>query len=1027
MKKKLLLLTLGGLLFFVHVFAQQKTITGKVSSSGDGLTIPGASVKIKGTKTVTQTNALGVYSIQAKVGDVLMFSYIGMQSHEQTVAAASLINVVLKPDTKSLNEVVVTAYGIERDAKSLGYSTPKVKGDEVSDTQRESFFAGLQGRVPGLTINPSSGDPGASSQIVLRGFVSMSGNNSPLIVVDGLPIDNSVINQTDDLVGGGVNRNSDYSNRALDLNPADIENYVIMKGPEATALYGNLGASGAILITTKKGKVGKGTVNYSNAFNVTTQVNMPDIQRKYNQGESNGIYSGGSTNFFGPVYPVGTKIYNNLDQFLNNAFSQTHNLNFEGGSEKFTYRWSNQFAEFNSPIPNTRLSKFSTKITAEAEISPLLKLTTTMNYMNNSNRKPARGISGYLFSLMRFPSQYDINDWQDEKGDRVLHVGSIFGEYDNPFWSVYKNTNEDKTNRFIMNNHFRFTPNKWLSVLAILGADIYTTNGIMVFHAQSYSGSGTAASPTGGSVSTYDKLNRNLTGSITATAKQKYGNFSGTYVVGGNVADNYYTINSMRGDSMYDPNFYNINNTLPTTQRARNNINNYRTVGAFAQAIMGYKSILYLTLSGRVDGASRLMPNNPYFAYPAASVAFNFSDLDYFKKFDWLSGGKIRGSAGMTGKEPWKVYGILSNFTPRASSGGGFAYDYYGGNELLKPETTTNVEAGFELQLFKNRFGIDFNYYYLLSKDQIIQPRTSYATGYVLRLINGGKVENRGVEIQLNANPVRSEKVNWDLTLNFARNRGTVISIADELPELYNSDTWINTVRSAVFPGKSTGSMSGLSLDRNNRGDVLIDPATGLPYATNENYMIIGDRTPNYTLGIVNRFRIFDFSLSFLWDFSIGGDVYNGTEHINYVKGISPKTLDREQPRVVKGILKDGLENTDNPTPNSIAITPYYNSRFYGETVAAQMFVEKDINTIRLRDITLSYRFSKNLMARMPFLKNVSVYTTLTDVLLFTNYSGMDPESNSNNAALGGVGGYRMDFGNMGRPLAINFGLNVKL
>jgi ferric enterobactin receptor len=1026
MKKKLLLLTLGVFLICVHSFAQQKTITGKVTFLDDGKTIPAASVKIKGTSIGTQTNASGQYSIQAKPGDVLVFSYIGLIAQEKTVGTAAVINVALKSDDKSLNEVVVTAYGINREKKSLGYSTPTVKGDEVSDTQRESFFGGLQGRVPGLSINPSSGDPGASSQIVLRGFVSMSGGNSPLIVVDGLPIDNSVINQTDDLVGGAPNRNSDYSNRAVDLNSSDIESYVIMKGPEATALYGNLGASGAILITTKKGKAGKGSVTYSDAFNITTQVNMPEIQQVYNQG-INGVYASTSGVFFGPKYVAGTKLYNNLDQFLTNAFSQTHNLNFEGGSDKFTYRWSNQFADFKSPIPNTKLTKFSTKLTAEAELSKLFKLTTTMNYLSNINNKPARGISGYLFSLMRFPSAYDINDWQDELGNRVLHVSSIFGEYDNPFWSVYKNTNQDKTNRFIMNNSFRFTPNKWLNVLAIIGADIYTTNGIMVFHPQSYSGSGTAATPTGGSISTYDKTNRNINGSITATARHKFGDFSGTYVLGGNIADNYYTINSMRGEQMYDPNFYNINNTLPTTQRVRNNINNYRTVGAFAQAIMGYKSILYLTLSGRVDGASRLMPNDPYFAYPAGSLAFNFSDLEYFKKFEWLSGGKLRASAGLTGKEPWRVYSILSNLTPRSSSGGGFAYDYYGGNNLLKPEVTTNIEGGFELQFFKNRLGIDFTYYNLRSKDQIIQPRTSYATGYVLRLINGGEVENKGTEIQLNANPIKSDQFNWDLTLNYTRNRGTVISIADELPELYNSDTWINPIRSGVFPGKSIQSLAGLKLDRNDKGDVLINPATGLPIASNENYVYLGDRTPKFTLGVVNRFKIYDFSLSFLWDFSIGGDVYNGTENFMYVRGISPKTLDRETPRIVKGVLKDGLENTNNPTPNAIAVTPYYNSLYYSDTTAPDLFVEKNINTIRLRDITLSYRFSKRIMKKMPFLQNMSVYTTLTDVFLFTNYSGIDPESNSNNAALGGVGGYRMDFGNMGRPLAINFGLNVKL
>jgi ferric enterobactin receptor len=1026
MEKKLLMLFLGAFLFVSQALAQQITVSGKVSSSEDGGTVPGASVKIKGTSIATQTNTAGSYTIQTKAGDVLVFSYIGLMPQERPVTNNPTLNVVLSPDSKALNEVVVTAYGIERDSKSLGYSTPKVSGDEVSQTQRESFFSGLQGRVPGLSINPTSGDPGASSQIVLRGFVSVSGDNSPLIVVDGLPIDNSIINQTSDLVGGAANRNSDYSNRAGDINPADIESYVIMKGPEATALYGNLGASGAILITTKKAKAGKGSINYSNSFNVSKVVNMPEVQTKYNQG-SNGIYASNTTIYNGPVYVEGTKLYNNFDEFFQNPFSQTHNLSFEGGSEKYTYRWANQYASFNGTVPNTSLDKLSSRLTAEGEIASWLKLTTSLNYINSKNLKPSKGVSGYLAGLVRFPPRYDINNWQDEFGNRVLRIADIYSEVDNPFWTAYKNTSDDETNRFMMNNTFRIKPAKWLNISMTMAADVSTTAGVQAFNGQSYAGSGSADDPALGRITTYDRKTRILNGSIVASANHKIGKFSTNFILGGNIADNYYNTNSLYGEKMYDPNFYSINNTLPTTHRGRNTITNFRTVGAFAQAVLGYNSLLYLTLSGRVDGASRLMPNNPYFAYPSASIAFNFTDLEYFKQFDWISGGKLRGSVGITGKEPWRTYGILTNLTPRASSGGGFSYDYYGGNRALKPETTTNWETGFDLKMFKNRLSVDFTYYNLLSKDQIILPRISYATGYILRLLNGGQVSNQGIEIQLMGTPIQKEDIGWDVTFNFATNRGKVISIADDLPELYDSDTWVlGGLRSAVFPGASTTAIGGIRFDRNNNGDILINPATGLPYTTGETYQVIGDRQHKFDLGIQNNFRYKNFNLSFLWDFRIGGDVVNGTEYVNYTRGLSTKTLDREEPRVITGVLKDGLENTSNPTPNAIAVTPYLNSLYYTTNVSAEMFVEHNINSVRLRDISLGYVVPKKALKRLPFLQSASIYATLTDVVLFTNYSGMDPEANSNNASLGGAGGMGIDYFTMGRPFTANFGLKLR-
>ncbi|MDQ0636567.1 ferric enterobactin receptor [Pedobacter sp. W3I1] len=1027
MKKKLVFSFIGMIMLCAQVFAQQLTITGKVSSV-DG-PIPGVSIRVKGSTIVSQSNSDGNYAIKALKTDVLIFSYVGYKSAERTVGTNTIINVNLSADASNLNEVVVTAYGIDRDVKSLGYSTPKVSGAEVAETQRNDFFGGLQGRVPGLSINSTNGNPGASAQIVLRGFVSISGDNNALIVVDGVPINNSTLNQTRELVSGAANRDQDYSNRGMDINPNDIESYVIMKGPEATALYGSAGASGAILITTKKGKAGRGSINYNNSFRVEQLNKFPEIQTKYNSGLSNGVYDGGSSNFFGPAFLPSTPLYDNIHNFFETGFTQKHNLSFEGGTEQFSYRWSNEYTDTKGTIPTTGYTRFSSRVTAVGTISPVLKLTTTFNYINSNNDKANKGANGSLLQLMRFSSAYDVQNYQDVNGNRILHLASIYSEFDNPLWDVVKNVNNDKVNRLIANTNVELKPTKWLRINGIIGADISNTKGLSVYHAQSYRGSGSAAAPTGGTVMTYDQLTKVFNGSLTASAKHKVGDFNNTYVIGATFNNYNSTTDSQRGTNMYDPNFYSINNTLPTTQRTLTYVNRYRTIGAFAQAILGYKTLLYLTLSGRVDGASRLMPNNPYFAYPSASLAFNFTDLASVKTaLPWLDNGKLRASYALTGKEPWREYSTGTNYEAKRFTGGGYAYSYYGGNPDLKPEVSENFEIGTEMQFLKNRIGLDFNYYNLLSKDQIINPRLSYGTGFVLEMMNGGTVRNRGIEVQLTGNPIKGKDFNWNTTLNFTRNRGVVLSLANELPELYESDTWVvGEIRSAVHPGYSTGAISGTRFDRNNRGDILINTSSGLPTSSDTQYYPIGDRNPKFTLGFVNRFSYKGFNLSFLWDLRYGGDVVNGTEYDSYRKGISLKTLDREVPRVIKGVLADGLQNTANPTVNTIAVTPFYASNYYSLNVSPEMFVERNIKTLRLRDVTLAYDFPPSLVKRIGFIQSFGAFFTLTDSILITNYSGGDPESNANSPGVGGIGGYGIDYGNVGKPIGFNVGFRVKL
>ncbi|MFT4203427.1 MAG: SusC/RagA family TonB-linked outer membrane protein [Chitinophagaceae bacterium] len=1006
--------------------AQSVHVSGSIRNKADGNLLTGVAILNKRTLSASES-ADGYYLVSARPGDTLLFTHIGMDSVSiRTPADAATVDVLMSPNYNGLNDVVVTAYGVNRTKKSLGYSVPTVNGDEVAQTLRNGFFNGLQGRVPGLSVNATSGDPGASAQIVLRGFVSISGDNSALIVVDGVPIDNSVVSQTNDLVTGAANRYQDYSNRGLDINPAEIESYTILKGPEATALYGSRGSSGAIVITTKKASV-KGGISYNNSFNLTKYRKFPDVQTKYTTG-TNGIYSGTTTLAFGPAFSDSVVLYDNMSAFFETAFTNRHNLAAEGGNGKLNYRWANEYTDNSGAIPTTRYRRFSSRLSSVANISPILRMTTSFNYINTYNRKANKGAFGYLMALQRYPVNYDVTEYEDENGNRILRRGTIYTEVDNPFWDIYKNLNEDRTNRLLANSNIRVKPVKWLTVEGVVGADVSMTSGISVYHAQSYLGSGSSTAVTGGTVTQYDRTSRIFNTALTATAVHNFGKFSNTYIIGGTLSDNNYTTNSEYGQNMYDQNFYSINNTLNTTQRTMTAVNRFRNVGLFGQAIIGYEQMLYLTLSGRIDGASKLMPNKPFFAYPGVSAAFNFSQIKGFKEaVPWMGLGKLRFSWAETGKEPWRQYSTNSTLVASSYTGGGFAYSYYGGNPALKQETSQNIEIGTELHMLNNRVNLDFDVYRLRSIHQVINPRISYGSGYVLEMMNGGTVENKGLEAQLAVTPVQTNDFSWTVTFNYAMNRGKVTALSSLLPELYDSDTWVlNNVRSAVFPGASTGALSGIMFDRNNNGDILINPSTGMPYITNNTYQQIADRTPKFTLGTVNNISYKSWSLSFLWDLRYGGDVLNGTEYVNYTRGNSVKTLDREVGRVLDGVLKDGLENSSNPTKNKIAVVPYYNYTYYTTYVSPELFVEKKVKALRLRDITLSFNLPQTVLAKSRYLKGLGLFVTLTDVVLLTNYSGIDPESNANNASLGGMGGYGIDYGNMGAPFGMNAGLKVK-
>lgn len=1036
MRKFLCLLSIAAMLLLssLQLFAQERTITGTVLSESGGTPLEGVTVTNNRTKRSTVTTPSGSYSLLATRGDVLIFTYVGYGTKQIIVSDETSYTLRLGSEGKELDQVVVTALGISRSKRSLGYATQQVNGDELAQSQRDNFITALAGRVAGVTITTTTGLPGASSAILLRGPVSMDGNNQPLFVIDGMPVDNSTFSQGN-LVSDAPNRNNDYSNRLLDLNPNDIESINVLKGPEATALYGNAGASGALVITTKRAKAGKASIVYDNAFRYEKITRFPEIQQVYGRGTA-GIRDPLSRTFLGPKYSEGSPIYNNIEGFFKTGFTQKHNLSVEAGSDKLAYRLSVNSLNQDGIVPNTGYNRFSLRLTGNATLSPKLEIQSSVNYVTSRTMKATKGQFGFLISLLTWPSDDDVKNYLNPDGSRREISEGSTTEIDNPYWDVNNNKSEDKVDRVIGNSTLTYKPLNWWTLKSTLGVDQYSTVGFSVVHPQSRAGIASL-----GNIETFTENSRLYSGQFTSIMSKNFGQFNNQLIGGFAFDQREYEVNALRGERFYIPEYISINNTDPTTQRTKSTLNRIRNVGWFAQLQTGYSNILFLTLSGRYDGASTLVKpgftleektRDAFFFYPAASLSFNFSELEPFKQLKWMDYGKLRFSTGKTGKTAKTPYITASRYVPVQTTGGGFALSVFAGNSKITPEFTYNYEVGAEFKFLRNRLGLDVSYYYTRSERQIVAPRLSYATGAILKWLNGGTVENKGIEVMLTATPIKTKNVNWDMSLNFDRNRNSISQMPADLPVFYISDYDILPFGGVKAFYQEGGSLSALGVEatgatrflRNNQGRLLISPANGLPVRDTVP-TLLGDRNPDFKLGFINSIRYKNLSLSMNFDIRVGGDVFNGNGLALNNIGLSMRTLDRETPRVIEGVLRDGLENSANPTPNTIQVTPYFQNGYYNNIYNIEDYFEKDINWVRLRDVTLSYNFTSHIANRQKVLKGGSVFVTGTDVFMLTNYTGVDPNVSGLNASAGGYGGIGFDYGALALPVGINFGVRL--
>ncbi len=1026
---KLKLLLICNLLFFLNVaIAQERTIEGTVKGE-DGAVLPGVAITIAGTTVGTNTAANGKYKISASSGATLVFSFVGMVKQSILVGNQSTINVTLISSEENLEEIVVTAYGQGKDKRTLGYATQTVNGDELAETQRENIFNALQSRVAGATVNTTSGAPGASSALVLRGFNSFSGNNSPLIVVDGLPINNSTFS-TGFLTTDGSNRNNDYTNRAGDINPNDIEKITILKGPEATALYGIDAGSGAIIITTKKGVAGKSKIVYDNSFRLDQTYLFPELQTVYGTG-----LGGASTltrSSFGAKLDPSTPIFNNLDNFFQDAFTQRHNLTYEGGKKQFTYRTSLGATMQDGTVKNTGYDRYNGRGTLSyRSIDKKFEVTGTAAYTYSYTQKALRGAGGFLQGLLSWPVTDNASSYLKADGTRRRFFDSDnFAEVDNPFWSVNKNQSSDKNNRqnYNLSTTYRFTD--WLNITAKGSYDGYNQKGNTFYHPLSND-----FFSVGGMIEEYTQDYRGLSGVMIASASKKFNKITTGLKVGTAIDDFRYDTFSKRGqrlvkqvvgteDYVNDFNTISANTYLDSRSLGRDTITLRRLQGVFGEYTFSYEKWLNLTVSGRNDWTSTLPKQSRSFFYPAASLALIFSDL--LPKNKVLTMGKLRGSLAQTAKDI-SPYGSQSVYAKQLSSGLGYGYGFTNNNPGIVPERQNTFELGTELEFWNKRLTVDATYYNTKNIGQIVRGvRLSYGSGFVLSTLNVADTRNQGLELMISGQIFKTKDFVWNTNFNFAKTTNIVLNLPANIPEYYNSDTFLSAFRNGLLPGGTTTTITGQDYLRNTKGQIMIDPGTGNPLV-NPNYQKIGDRNPDFTLGINNSFVYKKFTFSFLFDIKKGGDIMNGTGYWSTLTGINPLTLNREQAIIIPGVLNDGLQETDNPTINTIQIYPQYTSYYQDGRLNASNFMERNVNWLRLRDLTLKYNLPKQLVNRIKGVQAASIFFTGTDLFILTNYSGADPSVNGNTASTQGTGGYGIDWFAPSTPRGFNAGLRIEI
>ncbi|SHF77469.1 SusC/RagA family TonB-linked outer membrane protein [Flavisolibacter ginsengisoli] len=986
--------------------SQSRQITGIVSDE-KGVPLSGASVLQKGTTNGTSTDERGSYTLTVTgVSPVLVFSFAGRQSQEMAVGTGNIYNVSLG-SSGAMSEVIVTALGIRKEKRSLGYTVQSVNAEDLTVNHQSNVVNALQGKVAGVTISSTGGAPGQGARIQIRGINSLDAgrNNQPIFIVDGVEVDNSTFT-----TGGGDTRG--MTNRAADINPDDIESISVLRGGAATALYGIRAANGAVLITTKSARAGKIQVSYTGSYGFDNVNKTPDVQTKFTQGYL-GVYD--NTSFWpswGPTVAEGKaqdpthpdQIFNNFKRAYRQGNQTRHSINLGGGSEMMQLGASFSYSNQNGVIPFSDYKSYNARVNGNLNVSKKLKIGASMNFINSGGSRV--NSDRYGEQLIYWSPRWDVMDYIKPDGTQKNYGP----DNDNPVYTLATNRFFDNVNRVIASTNVNYAPTSWLNFTYRFGNDFYTDG--RTHYAPGPKGVVDELVNSDNDMGFYEEhtiRNRIITSTFIANVNHNIGNdFSIDLKLGHDLKDAKLRRVSTTGDTLVVPDLFLLQNTKKIL--ASNLLEDYRNYGIFGDLTLGFRNYLFLEVTGRNDFTSTLSKDTRSYFYPSYSLSYIFSDMLHLPT--WFSYGKLKASYAKVGKDG-NPYGTTTGFVPGNPIGNVIPWTNVDrlGNPLLKPEFTTTAEAGFELRFLNNRLGLEVTGYKANSKDLLIPVKISNTTGFDEAYINAGEIKNKGIEISLNAMPVRSNDFSWDFTINFSSNKNEVVKLNQGLNEILLESQFgylSSNANMKLIPGYEYGALFGRTYKRY-YGTKTEDPlridesaplligANGFPQIdTKQKYL--GSSQPDYIASTLQTFRYKQFAVSALLDTRQGQMKYNQFANFMAAFGVSKITENRTETIVFPGVLADGSPNT-KPVYLGQATGPdgvnygngYYRNVYRGIT---ENFVE-DASWIRLRSLSLTYNLPGSILNRTKVLKGASVSLTGNNLWLKTDYTGFDPESSS--------------------------------